>query len=107
MEFRVLGPITVIGADGVALDIGPLQQRSVLALCLLASPRPVTVARIIDALWDEGPPASAVNTVQAYISKLRRALEPSRSRRGPPPCWSAGPAATPWTSPTPTSTCAG
>lgn len=82
MEFRVLGPITVIGADGVALDIGPLQQRSVLALCLLASPRPVTVARIIDALWDEGPPASAVNTVQAYISKLRRALEPGRSRRG-------------------------
>ncbi|GAB1820628.1 BTAD domain-containing putative transcriptional regulator [Herbidospora sp. RD11066] len=82
MEFRVLGPIAVIGADGVALDIGPLQQRSVLALCLLASPRPVTVTRIIDALWDESPPASAVNTVQAYISKLRRALEPSRSRRG-------------------------
>ncbi|WP_030451049.1 AfsR/SARP family transcriptional regulator [Herbidospora cretacea] len=82
MEFRVLGPITVIGADGVALDIGPLQQRSVLALCLLASPRPVTVTRIIDALWDEEPPASAVNTVQAYISKLRRVLEPGRSRRG-------------------------
>nr|WP_062335720.1 AfsR/SARP family transcriptional regulator [Herbidospora sakaeratensis] len=82
MEFRVLGPISVIGADGVALDIGPLQQRSVLALCLLASPRPVTVTRIIDALWEEEPPVSAVNTVQAYISKLRRVLEPGRSRRG-------------------------
>ncbi|WP_062438771.1 AfsR/SARP family transcriptional regulator [Herbidospora daliensis] len=82
MEFRVLGPISVIGADGAALDIGPLQQRSVLALCLLASPRPVTVTRIIDALWDEDPPVSAVNTVQAYISKLRRVLEPGRSRRG-------------------------
>ncbi|GAA0977888.1 hypothetical protein GCM10009555_039830 [Acrocarpospora macrocephala] len=82
MEFRVLGPISVIGADGVALDIGPAQQRAVLALCLLAAPRPVSASRLIDALWEDDAPAGALNTVQAYISKLRRVLEPGRARRG-------------------------
>ncbi|WP_204042384.1 BTAD domain-containing putative transcriptional regulator [Acrocarpospora phusangensis] len=82
MEFRVLGPIAVIGADGGPLDIGPAQQRAVLALCLLAAPRPMSVSRLIDALWEDGAPAGAVNTVQAYVSKLRRVLEPGRARRG-------------------------
>ncbi|WP_214106431.1 BTAD domain-containing putative transcriptional regulator [Acrocarpospora catenulata] len=82
MEFRVLGPITVIGADGVTLDLGTSQQRAVLALCLLAAPRPVSASRIIDALWGEDPPPSALNTVQSYVSKLRRVLEPDRVRRG-------------------------
>ncbi|GAA0430560.1 ATPase AAA [Acrocarpospora corrugata] len=82
MEFRVLGPISVVGADGVPLDIGPAQQRAVLALCLLAAPRPVSASRLIDALWEDDAPGGALNTVQAYISKLRRVLEPGRVRRG-------------------------
>ncbi|MFF4774768.1 BTAD domain-containing putative transcriptional regulator [Microtetraspora fusca] len=84
VEFRLLGPVSVIGDDGTVLDIGPAQQRAVLALCMLAAPRPVSAARIVDALWPEEPPPGAVNTVQAYISKLRRVLEPGRIRRGSP-----------------------
>ncbi|GAA3428589.1 hypothetical protein GCM10018953_57720 [Streptosporangium nondiastaticum] len=84
MEFRVLGPVGVTAEDGTPLAIGPHQQRAVLALCVLAAPRPVSPAWLIDALWEGGPPPGAVNTLQAYISKLRRAFEPGRPRRVPP-----------------------
>ncbi|MFC4057365.1 BTAD domain-containing putative transcriptional regulator [Planomonospora corallina] len=84
MDFRVLGPVGVIGDDGEPLDVGPAQQRAVLALCMLAVPRPVAPARMIDALWEDAPPPGAVNTVQAYVSKLRRVFEPDRRPRTPP-----------------------
>ncbi|GGL07448.1 BTAD domain-containing putative transcriptional regulator [Planomonospora parontospora] len=84
MDFRVLGPVGVAGDGGEPLDIGPHQQRAVLALCMLAAPRPVAPARIIDVLWEDGPPPGAVNTVQAYVSKLRRVFEPDRRRNTPP-----------------------
>ncbi|MEV8631109.1 BTAD domain-containing putative transcriptional regulator [Streptosporangium sp. NPDC051023] len=80
MDFRVLGPVSVIADDGAPLDVGPYQQRAVLALCMLAVPRPVAPVRMMDALWEDEPPPGAVNTLQAYISKLRRVFEPGRRR---------------------------
>jgi DNA-binding SARP family transcriptional activator/tetratricopeptide (TPR) repeat protein len=38
---------------------------------------------LIQRLWGDGPPAQAIGTVQAYVSNLRRALEPGR-RAGEP-----------------------
>ncbi|MFD0887951.1 winged helix-turn-helix domain-containing protein, partial [Streptosporangium algeriense] len=84
MDFRVLGPVSVIAGDGAPLDIGPHQQRAVLALCMLAAPRPVGAAAMMDELWEGEPPPRALNTLQAYVSKLRRVLEPGRSRATPP-----------------------
>jgi DNA-binding SARP family transcriptional activator len=37
---------------------------------------------IIDVLWGDRPPRSAVAEVQAYASRLRRLLEPERATRG-------------------------
>ncbi|GHH68833.1 ATPase AAA [Streptosporangium violaceochromogenes] len=84
MDFRVLGPVGVVADDGTPLDIGPYQQRTVLALCVLAAPRPVGIPRVIDALWEGSPTPGALNTVQGYVSKLRRVLEPGRKRAVPP-----------------------
>ncbi|WP_326636432.1 AAA family ATPase [Streptosporangium sp. NBC_01755] len=84
MDFRVLGPVGVIADGGVAVDIGPYQQRLVLAMCVLSAPRPVGPNRMIDALWEGDPPPGALNTVQAYVSKLRRVFEPGRPREVPP-----------------------
>ncbi|MEV4531966.1 BTAD domain-containing putative transcriptional regulator [Streptosporangium sp. NPDC049304] len=84
MDFRVLGPVGAFTDEGVALDIGPYQQRLVLAMCVLAVPRPVGPQRMIDALWEGDPPPGALNTVQAYVSKLRRVFEPGRTRNVPP-----------------------
>lgn len=73
MEFRLLGPLQV--ADGV--DWTPIrapQQRAVLAVLLLESGRLVTIDRLIDELWGDHPPASAHNTIHAYVMRLRRVL---------------------------------
>ncbi|GAA2866178.1 BTAD domain-containing putative transcriptional regulator [Streptosporangium fragile] len=91
MDFRVLGPVGVIAGDGTVLDVGPYQQRVVLSLCILAAPRPVAPSRMIDALWGDEAPPGALNTVQAYISKLRRVFEPGRRRSAPPTILIGGP----------------
>jgi DNA-binding SARP family transcriptional activator len=71
--FRVLGPLEVVrGASRAALG-GP-RPRALLSRLLLAPGRVVGVGRLIDDLWDGAPPASGVNTLQSYISLLRRAL---------------------------------
>ncbi|WP_432995170.1 BTAD domain-containing putative transcriptional regulator [Dactylosporangium sp. CA-233914] len=49
---------------------------------LAAQPgRVVPVHRLIDELWADEPPERALATLQAYVSRLRRALEPGRSSR--------------------------
>ena len=73
IEFRVLGPLQVL-AEGRALPLGGLKQRGVLALLLLERNRVVPRDTLVDALWAEDPPASAANSVQVYVSKLRKLL---------------------------------
>ncbi len=70
MEFRVLGAVEA-WAGGVPVDLGSPKQRLVLAVLLLEAGKPVPRDRIIDLLWPEEPPASARNTVQALVSRLR------------------------------------
>jgi DNA-binding SARP family transcriptional activator/class 3 adenylate cyclase len=74
MEFRVLGPLQVVKGERV-LPLGGRKQRGLLALLLLDRNRVVPRDRVIDDLWGERPPASAANSVQVYVSKLRRLLE--------------------------------
>jgi DNA-binding SARP family transcriptional activator/Tfp pilus assembly protein PilF len=61
------------GSDSVTIRAA--QQRVVLAILLCEANQVVTVDRLIDELWGEEPPARAVNTVQAYVLRLRRALD--------------------------------
>lgn len=73
MEFRVLGPLEVVGADGV-VPLGSAQQRLVLALLLVHGSHPVSVDRLIDQIWGERPPPSAAHAVQVYVSGIRKLL---------------------------------
>ncbi|GIG51552.1 hypothetical protein Dsi01nite_095930 [Dactylosporangium siamense] len=43
--------------------------------------RTVSVQRLIDELWADEPPERAIASLQAYVSRLRRALEPARTAR--------------------------
>jgi DNA-binding SARP family transcriptional activator len=80
MEFGVLGPLEV--RDGPrSVDLGGLKQRAVLAVLLVNANRVVSLDRMIDELWGDEPPSRATGSLQAYISNLRRALEPSRAPR--------------------------
>ena len=80
LEFRLLGPFEVSGARRIILSGGG-KRRAILAVLLLSANEAVSVERLIDALWGETAPASAVNLVQGYVSDLRRILEPDRPPR--------------------------
>jgi DNA-binding SARP family transcriptional activator len=82
VEFRVLGPIEVVDA-GRAVDIGPPKQRSVLAALLLRANQVVSLDSLVDQVWGDDPPLKAVGALQAYVSNLRRVLEPQRAPRSP------------------------
>ncbi|MBM2619723.1 AAA family ATPase [Actinoplanes sp. LDG1-06] len=69
--------------DGVELDPGPRQQAFLLALLLVRAGRPVSTSELIDLIWGEDAPASALNILQKYVGALRRLLEPELPVRGP------------------------
>lgn len=75
LRFTVLGPVAV-WRDGERLDAGSPQQRALLAVLLLRGGRVASVAELIDAVWGENPPASAVAALRTYASRLRKALGP-------------------------------
>jgi DNA-binding SARP family transcriptional activator len=79
---RLLGPLTAVDADtGEELDLGGRRQRAVLGVLALARGDLVSAERLIDSLWRDAPPANAPGALQAYVSHLRKRLEPSRVAR--------------------------
>jgi predicted ATPase/DNA-binding SARP family transcriptional activator len=74
MEFRVLGPLEVLGAGGPVRLGGP-KQRAVLAFLLLDRNRAVPRDALVDALWRAHPPKTSAHTIQVFVSDLRKALE--------------------------------
>lgn len=73
LEFRILGPVEVVEQQRPVVLGGP-KQRALLAILLLRRGEAVSSDRLIDQLWGESPPASAVKTLQGYVSHLRKAL---------------------------------
>ncbi|MFD8720198.1 BTAD domain-containing putative transcriptional regulator [Streptomyces sp. NPDC059629] len=75
LRFTVLGPVRAWrGSDEI--ELGPPQQRAVLAALLLADGSQVMVGGLIDAVWGTRAPASASGILRMYVHRLRKALEP-------------------------------
>ena len=74
VEYGILGPLTV-SRDGRELRLGGAKQRSVLAVLLLRANELVPTARLVDELWGERPPPTAVKAVQVQVSQLRKLLD--------------------------------
>ena len=53
MEFRLLGPLEVIGDDGASVPLGGARPRALLALLLLNANDVVSTDRLIDGVWGE------------------------------------------------------
>ncbi|GAB2979744.1 AfsR/SARP family transcriptional regulator [Saccharothrix stipae] len=77
MRFRLLGPLQLANETGWT-GVPAAQQRLVLALLVIHAGRTVPTERLVDELWGERPPATATNTVQAYVLRLRKALGDQR-----------------------------
>lgn len=73
MEFCLLGPLDVSN-DGTSIRFRSGRQRVILAMLLLEEGRVVAMSRLIDALWDDEPPATAKGQVQTCVSALRQHL---------------------------------
>jgi DNA-binding SARP family transcriptional activator/ABC-type branched-subunit amino acid transport system substrate-binding protein/DNA-binding beta-propeller fold protein YncE len=73
MEYRILGPFEV-SDNGRGIEIGGPKQRALLAVLLLHANEVVSRDLLIDELWGETPPATAVKTLHAHVSRLRKAL---------------------------------
>ena len=82
LHFAVLGSFRV-DRGGRKVDPGPRLQRALLAILVVEAGHVVPVDRLIDLLWRDEPPAAAIASVQAYVSQLRRVLEPGRPARVP------------------------
>ncbi|MCO5972451.1 AfsR/SARP family transcriptional regulator [Actinoallomurus soli] len=79
---RVLGSLAA-EAGGEPVPLGGPRQRGVLALLVVARGHVVPVDRMVEDLWRGEPPSRALASLQAYVSNLRRLLEPGRPPRTP------------------------
>jgi DNA-binding SARP family transcriptional activator/tetratricopeptide (TPR) repeat protein len=80
IEFRILGPLEV-SHDGRAIHVGGPRQQTVLAMLLLEPNRVIPMGRLVSALWDDEPPATARSQVQICVSGLRRQIEITNEQR--------------------------
>ena len=72
-RIRILGAVEIVRA-GRPISAGSPRQRALLALLALSVGVAVPPSRLVDLLWGESPPPAAGNTVQVYVSRLRRLL---------------------------------
>jgi DNA-binding SARP family transcriptional activator len=83
MEFRILGPLEAVDGDNT-LPLGGERQRALLALLLTRPNSVVSTDRLVDELWGDHPPKAALNTIQYYVSQLRKTLGADRIVTRPP-----------------------
>jgi DNA-binding SARP family transcriptional activator len=74
VQFRVLGPVEVEASDGRVLRLARRQERTVLAILLLAAGRMLPMDRLCELLWEEDPPRQARQTIRTYVARIRALL---------------------------------
>src|SRR6266516_922206 len=82
-EFSLLGPLAA-NCDGKPIALGGQKRRALLAVLLLEPNTVVSRDHLIDALWGDDPPETARNTVQVYVSQLRKLLPEGTLETAPP-----------------------
>ncbi|MEW2287343.1 BTAD domain-containing putative transcriptional regulator [Streptomyces sp. NPDC047841] len=78
MHFNLLGPLEVWEGERRLRIGGPINER-VLTMLLLEAGRVVPVVRLVEAVWDEEPPPTAVHQIRKAVGELRRRLPSGRA----------------------------
>jgi DNA-binding SARP family transcriptional activator len=73
MRYRILGPVEVRDGPRV-IALPPGRQPIVLAVLLVHANEVVGRDRLIDALWGESPPSTALHSLHNVVSALRKGL---------------------------------
>jgi predicted ATPase/DNA-binding SARP family transcriptional activator len=81
LEYRVLGPVEVV-LEGPPLSVKGKKPRALLALLILRRNEPVPTELLIEDLWGDKAPATAANTLQVYVSQLRKIVGDRLTREG-------------------------
>src|SRR5689334_11629730 len=77
----MLGPIEVV-LEGPPRSVKGKKPRTLLALLLLHRNEPVPTELLIEDLWGDEAPATASNTLQVYVSQLRKIVGDRVAREG-------------------------
>jgi DNA-binding SARP family transcriptional activator/MFS family permease len=73
LQFRVLGTLEVTN-DGDRVALPSTRHQRVVAALLLTPNSVVPLSKLVEAVWDDEPPATAVKQVQNCVSVLRERL---------------------------------
>ncbi|ONK14594.1 BTAD domain-containing putative transcriptional regulator [Streptomyces sp. MP131-18] len=69
--FRILGPLVVHGTGG-KIRLSGDRQRILLTMLLIDANRIIDIDRLVRAIWDGMPPATARSQLRICVSSLRR-----------------------------------
>jgi DNA-binding SARP family transcriptional activator len=74
VEIRLLGALEVLDDAGAVVAVSGAKLRALLAALAIRPGQVVSADRLIEELWGADTPTKATNSLQALVSKLRRAL---------------------------------
>ena len=74
VSFGILGPLEVVG-DGKSVKIGNNRQRVILAMLVVNPNRTVSTRQLVNAVWSDDPPKTAVEQVQTCVWRLRKSFD--------------------------------
>jgi DNA-binding SARP family transcriptional activator/Tfp pilus assembly protein PilF len=84
VQVRLLGPVDVL-VEGASRPVQGLRRKAVLAVLALQRGEIISTDRLVDAVWGDTAPLTAVNTVQSHVSHLRHVLGTKAAIRARPP----------------------
>lgn len=75
MQFNLIGPFEIVGDNGRKISPGMPKVRQTLAVLLTRPGEIASTDSLIQELWDDRPPRSAVTTLQTYVYHARKLFE--------------------------------
>jgi len=74
VELRILGPFQAFDDSGREVGLPTGRERALLVALVLRRGEVVSVDALLEVLWGDAAPSTAVKAVQGYVSHLRRVL---------------------------------
>src|SRR5689334_13063400 len=87
MQIRLLGPVDAV-VRGEPRPVHGLKRKTVLAVLALHGGGVVSTDQLADAVWGEGAPPTAVNSLHSHVSYLRGVLGAKTAILARPPGYS-------------------